>query len=245
MIVNAIIELGKCARISVGAPAGTGGSCRARLHAYAESDLMIAYQETRRRARTRLPPCGWRRSRLPATSTRLNCWRLFKDLESKVMRRAALETGWRIDGRDTKTVRLIVSGGGRAGAHACSALSPGAKPVFLSSPHWHRRDEQIIDALEGEFREHFMPTTTSRPTKARFGAWAARAPGDRPRQACLAIHPSASLKSRTSLTPARVSEITESNGSSSMATVCGSLALMDAGVPLNAPAPLPWASQGR
>jgi polyribonucleotide nucleotidyltransferase len=166
--------------------------------------------------------------------------KLLKKLEQNIVRGAILETGKRIDGRDTKTVRQIDSEVGvLPRAHGSALFTRGETQALVVATLGTGEDEQIIDALEGEFREHFMlhynfPPYATGETK-RMGSPGRREVGHG-KLAWRAVHPLLPKKEDFPYTLRVVSEITESNGSSSMATVCGSsLALMDAGVPLRRP----------
>ena len=164
----------------------------------------------------------------------------FHDLEADVVRNAILDTGMRIDGRDTKTVRPIVAEVGvLPRAHGSALFTRGETQAFCVATLGTGQDEQIIDALEGEYREHFMLHYNFPPYSVgeagRMGSPGRREIGHG-KLAWRAIHPLLPAKEKFPYTLRVVSEITESNGSSSMATVCGgSLALMDAGVPLKRP----------
>ncbi len=245
-VVNAIIALAeKCAKDPwpVPRPGPTEEAAAARLHAHAESDLKIAYQETRKQVRQE-KVAAVRLAAIEAVAGDEHApellGRLFKDLESKVMRRAALETGRRIDGRDTKTVRPIVSEVGvLARTHGSALFTRGETQALVVATLGTGQDEQIIDALEGEFREHFMLHYNFPPYSVgevrRMGSPGRREIGHG-KLAWRSIRPLLPRKEDFPYTLRVVSEITESNGSSSMATVCGtSLALMDAGVPLKRP----------
>jgi len=166
--------------------------------------------------------------------------KLFKHLESDVVRGSILKTGRRIDGRDTKTVRPIdcqVSVLPRA--HGSALFTRGETQALAVATLGTGEDEQIIDALEGEFRESFLlhynfPPYSTGETK-RMGSPGRREVGHG-KLAWRAIRPLLPAKEDFPYTIRVVSEVTESNGSSSMATVCGSsLALMDAGVPMKRP----------
>ena len=163
-----------------------------------------------------------------------------KNLEKDIVRRDILDTGKRIDGRDTTTVRPIdclVSMLPRS--HGSAVFTRGETQAMVVTTLGTGQDEQIIDALEGEYREHFMlhynfPPYSVGEAGRMFG------PGRREighgKLAWRAIRPLLPPKEEFPYTIRVVSEITESNGSSSMATVCGSsLSMMDAGVPLKAP----------
>ncbi|MBV9755739.1 MAG: polyribonucleotide nucleotidyltransferase [Alphaproteobacteria bacterium] len=165
---------------------------------------------------------------------------LFKDLEAEVVRNAILDTGIRIDGRDTRTVRPIVAEVGvLPRAHGSALFTRGETQAFCVATLGTGQDEQIVDALKGEYREHFMLHYNFPPYSVgeagRMGSPGRREIGHG-KLAWRAVHPLLPDKERFPYTLRIVSEITESNGSSSMATVCGSsLALMDAGVPLKRP----------
>jgi polyribonucleotide nucleotidyltransferase len=161
------------------------------------------------------------------------------DLEARIVRSQILDGEPRIDGRDTRTVRPI---GVRVGVlprtHGSALFTRGETQALVTVTLGTGRDEQIIDALTGEYRERFMfhynmPPYATGET-GRFGFTKRREIG----------HGKLAKRALVGLLPAQeefgysirvVSEITESNGSSSMASVCGgSLALMDAGVPIKA-----------
>jgi len=163
-----------------------------------------------------------------------------KALESDVVRRSILDTGNRIDGRDTKTVRPIdcqISVLPRS--HGSALFTRGETQGLVVATLGTGQDEQIIDALEGEYRQHFLLHYNFPPFSVgetgRIGFTGRREIGHG-KLAWRALRPLLPAKEDFPYTIRVVSEITESNGSSSMATVCGSsLAMMDAGVPLKAP----------
>ena len=165
---------------------------------------------------------------------------LFHDLEADVVRNAILETGIRIDGRDTRTVRPIIAEVGvLPRAHGSALFTRGETQAFCVATLGTGQDEQVVDALLGEYREHFMLHYNFPPYSVgeagRMGSPGRREVGHG-KLAWRAVHPLLPAKEKFPYTMRVVSEITESNGSSSMATVCGtSLALMDAGVPLKRP----------
>jgi polyribonucleotide nucleotidyltransferase len=151
-----------------------------------------------------------------------------------------LKTGSRIDGRDTKTVRQIVSEiGVIPRTHGSSLFTRGETQALVVATLGTGQDEQIIDALEGEYRERFMLHYNFPPYSVgeagRMGPPGRREIGHG-KLAWRALNPLLPSAEDFPYTIRIVSEITESNGSSSMATVCGaSLSLMDAGVPLKKP----------
>ena len=164
----------------------------------------------------------------------------FGNLEADVVRGAILDTGKRIDGRDTRTVRPIVAEVGvLPRAHGSSLFTRGETQALVVATLGTGQDEQIIDALEGEYREHFMLHYNFPPYSVgevrRMGSPGRREIGHG-KLAWRALRPMMPSKDKFPYTIRVVSEITESNGSSSMASVCGgSLSLMDAGVPLERP----------
>ena len=164
----------------------------------------------------------------------------FGNLEAEVVRTAILDTGKRIDGRDTKTVRPIVAEVGvLPRAHGSALFTRGETQALVVATLGTGQDEQIIDALEGEYREHFMLHYNMPPYAVgevrRMGSPGRREIGHG-KLAWRAIRPMLPSKEKFPYTIRVVSEITESNGSSSMASVCGgSLSLMDAGVPMERP----------
>ena len=165
---------------------------------------------------------------------------LIKDLEANVVRSAILKTGKRIDGRDTKTVRQIVAEAGfLPRAHGSSLFTRGETQAMVVATLGTGQDEQIVDALVGESRSNFMLHYNFPPYSVgeagRVGSPGRREIGHG-KLAWRALRPLMPKKDDFPYTIRLVSEITESNGSSSMATVCGgSLALMDAGVPVKRP----------
>jgi len=165
---------------------------------------------------------------------------LIKGLEADVVRGAILKTGVRIDGRDTKTVRAIVSEAGfLPRAHGSALFTRGETQAMVVATLGTGQDEQIIDSLVGEGRSNFMLHYNFPPYSVgeagRVGSPGRREIGHG-KLAWRAIRPLMPTKEEFPYTVRLVSEITESNGSSSMATVCGgSLALMDSGVPLARP----------
>jgi polyribonucleotide nucleotidyltransferase len=165
---------------------------------------------------------------------------LIKKLEQKIVRGQILESGQRIDGRDTRTVRPIVSEVGvLPRTHGAALFTRGETQALVVTTLGTGEDEQIVDALEGSYRQHFMLHYNFPPYSVgeagRFGFTGRREIGHG-KLAWRALHAVMPDKETFPYTIRIVSEITESNGSSSMATVCGaSLSMMDAGVPLKAP----------
>lgn len=165
---------------------------------------------------------------------------VFKDLQAKIVRWNILDTGGRIDGRDLKTVRPIVSEVGvLPRAHGSALFTRGETQALVVATLGTGEDEQMIDSLEGTYKVNFMLHYNFPPYSVgeagRMGSPGRREIGHG-KLAWRAIRPILPAAHEFPYTIRVVSEITESNGSSSMATVCGSsLALMDAGVPLKAP----------
>jgi polyribonucleotide nucleotidyltransferase len=164
----------------------------------------------------------------------------FKECEAVVLRRDVLKTGKRIDGRDVSTVRPIVAEVGvLPRAHGSALFTRGETQALVVATLGTGDDEQFIDALEGTYKEAFLLHYNFPPySVGETGRM--NAPGRREighgKLAWRAIRPMLPSKEAFPYTIRLVSEITESNGSSSMATVCGSsLALMDASVPLHKP----------
>ncbi|MGA4551610.1 polyribonucleotide nucleotidyltransferase [Methylorubrum aminovorans] len=164
----------------------------------------------------------------------------FKEAQSKVVRWNILDTGSRIDGRDVKTVRPIVSEVGvLPRAHGSSLFTRGETQALVVATLGTGEDEQFIDALEGTYKERFLLHYNFPPYSVgetgRMGSPGRREIGHG-KLAWRAIRPVLPPAHEFPYTIRVVSEITESNGSSSMASVCGgSLSLMDAGVPLRRP----------
>jgi len=163
--------------------------------------------------------------------------KLFKDVEKEIVRGAILRGGRRIDGRDSRSIRPISCEVGiLPRAHGSALFTRGETQAMVVATLGTGQDEQIIDALEGEYRENFMlhynfPPYATGET-GRLGSPGRREVGHG-KLAWRAVRPLLPSKESFPYTIRVVSEITESNGSSSMASVCGaSLALMDAGVPL-------------
>ncbi|WP_417068284.1 polyribonucleotide nucleotidyltransferase [Niveibacterium terrae] len=165
---------------------------------------------------------------------------IFFGLESAVVRNRILSGQPRIDGRDTRTVRPIsIRTGVLPRTHGSALFTRGETQALVIATLGTGRDEQVIDAIAGEYKERFMLHYNMPPyatgETGRMGAPKRREVGHGrlAKRALLAALPA---YSDFGYTVRLVSEITESNGSSSMASVCGgSLALMDAGVPLKAP----------
>jgi polyribonucleotide nucleotidyltransferase len=173
-------------------------------------------------------------------ATRLKATKLGKKLEAEIVRKQILEEGLRIDGRDLKTVRPIEAMVGfLPRTHGSALFTRGETQAIVTTTLGTKDSEQMIDGLTGLSYEHFMLHYNFPPYSVgevgRFGAPSRRDVGHG-KLAWRAIHPMLPTKDEFPYTIRVLSDVTESNGSSSMATVCGaSLALMDAGVPLKRP----------
>jgi polyribonucleotide nucleotidyltransferase len=164
---------------------------------------------------------------------------IFGDLEASIVRSQILDGEPRIDGRDTRTIRPItIRTGVLPRAHGSALFTRGETQALVVATLGTARDEQIIDALQGEYTERFMLHYNMPPyatgETGRVGSPKRReiGHGRLAKRALVAVIPS---PEQFSYSFRVVSEITESNGSSSMASVCGGcLAMMDAGVPMKA-----------
>jgi polyribonucleotide nucleotidyltransferase len=244
-VIQAIIDLAEVAAKEpwpLPAKSEKYDSIKAQLKAGWWDELGAAYAETSKQARSNRLDAA--KKRIAETFADPNdsalALKLFKDLEKDIVRGAILKTGQRIDGRDTKTVRQIASEVGLLPrAHGSALFTRGETQGLVVTTLGTGQDEQIIDALDGEFRSNFMlhynfPPYSTGEAK-RMGSPGRREIGHG-KLAWRAVRPLLPPKESFPYTIRVVSEITESNGSSSMATVCGaSLSLMDAGVPLKAP----------
>ena len=216
----------------------------AKVAQLAEAELREAYRTTSKQARTLKCREVTRKTieaicageGAPDATTVGN---LIFELEAKIVRNQILDGEPRIDGRDTRTVRPIaIRHGVLPRTHGSALFTRGETQALVVATLGTGRDEQIIDALQGEYRERFMLHYNMPPyatgETGRVGSPKRReiGHGRLAKRALLAVLPSLE---EFSYSMRVVSEITESNGSSSMASVCGgSLALMDAGVPLKA-----------
>jgi polyribonucleotide nucleotidyltransferase len=165
---------------------------------------------------------------------------VFKEIQAKIVRWNILDTGGRIDGRNLETVRPILAEVGiLPRTHGSALFTRGETQALVVATLGTGDDEQFIDALEGTYKETFMLHYNFPPYSVgetgRMGSPGRREIGHG-KLAWRALRPVLPAHHEFPYTLRLVSEITESNGSSSMATVCGSsLALMDAGVPLRRP----------
>jgi polyribonucleotide nucleotidyltransferase len=216
-----------------------------RVNELAEAELRAAYKITSKQARTQATREIFKNTiatltegveNAPDSNTIGNT--LF-DLEAKIVRSQILNGEPRIDGRDTRTVRpIVVRSGVLPRTHGSALFTRGETQALVVATLGTGRDEQIIDALQGEYRDRFMlhynmpPYATGETGRVGTPKRREIGHGRLAKRALVAVLPSAEDFGYSMRV---VSEITESNGSSSMASVCGgSLALMDAGVPLKA-----------
>jgi len=250
-VIDAIVELAEaCAkepREIPGEPEGKAALAE-KVKGLAEADYRDAYKETQKSLRV---------EKLSAAKTKVKealegddsldqdlvsgtFGDIIKGLEKDIVRQDILKTGQRIDGRDTKAVRQIaVETGILPRTHGSALFTRGETQALVVTTLGTGQDEQIIDGLAEDYREHFMLHYNFPPYSVgeagRFGFTGRREVGHG-KLAWRALHPLMPSKEDFPYTIRVVSEITESNGSSSMASVCGgSLAMMDAGVPLAKP----------
>jgi len=216
-----------------------------RIAQIAEEELREAYrlrqkqarsekvEQTRAKVLTEVAPEGSDTAHVNLVTS------IFNDIESKIVRNQILNGEPRIDGRDTRTVRPItIRTGVLPRAHGSALFTRGETQALAVATLGTARDEQIIDALQGEYRERFMlhynmpPYATGETGRVGTPKRREVGHGRLAKRALLAVLPA---PEEFAYSMRVVSEITESNGSSSMASVCGGcLALMDAGVPLKA-----------
>jgi polyribonucleotide nucleotidyltransferase len=241
-VIQAIIDLAEtCAREPWSLPPASSEleGIEARLRDAVGPLIDAAYREQGKQDRSnQLDAAKVKVAELfPDEAQRTLALKLFKDIEKDIVRGAILRDGRRIDGRDTRTVRPISCEVGMLPrAHGSALFTRGETQALVVATLGTGQDEQVIDALEGEYRENFM-LHYNFPPYATGEAGRLGSPGRREighgKLAWRAMRPLLPSKEGFPYTIRVVSEITESNGSSSMASVCGaSLALMDAGVPL-------------
>jgi polyribonucleotide nucleotidyltransferase len=244
-VLQAIIELAERAAKEpwdLPAPSPEADAIEGKTRAAVAADLAAAYAEQQKQARSNQLDAA--KAKLDQLFTdvaeRQHAAHAFKDVEKEIVRGAILKGRPRIDGRDTKTVRPIsVEVGILPRAHGSALFTRGETQALVVATLGTGQDEQIIDALEGEYRSAFM-LHYNFPPYATGEAGRMGTPGRREighgKLAWRAVHPLLPPPESFPYTLRVVSEITESNGSSSMASVCGaSLSLMDAGVPLKRP----------
>lgn len=246
-VIDLIVDLAEdCAKDPWELPEAPAGQddLLARVRVAAESRLRDAYKETVKQARVEKISAA-KESAMGVFAEddediQERAKGMLKTVEKDIVRNAILETKQRIDGRDLETVRPIQAEVGiLPRAHGSALFTRGETQGLVTATLGTGQDEQIIDALEGEYREHFLLHYNFPPYSVGEASFL-RSPGRREighgKLAWRAIRALLPDKEEFPYTMRVVSEITESNGSSSMATVCGtSLSLMDAGVPLRRP----------
>ena len=216
----------------------------AQVSSHAEESIRAAYQIRSKQARTHATRDAYAAAKSALTAAGaafdpVKVDNLLFDIEAKIVRSQILAGEPRIDGRDTRTVRPIeIRTGLLPRAHGSALFTRGETQALVAATLGTDRDSQRIDALAGEYSEHFMLHYNMPPfatgETGRVGSPKRReiGHGRLAKRALVAVLPD---RAEFPYSMRVVSEITESNGSSSMASVCGGcLALMDAGVPLKA-----------
>ena len=241
-VIDMIIDFAEdCAKdpIDLPEPAPELADCAAAVKAQAEAALKEAYKHTVKQDRVEAIGAA-KTAAKEALAEQFDEGMIggaLKELEKDIVRGGILDTGMRIDGRDTKTVRPIVSETTvLPRTHGSSVFTRGETQALVTTTLGTAQDEQIIDSIEGEYRSHFMLHYNFPPYSVgetgRMGGAGRREIGHG-KLAWRALRPLLPAKDDFPYTIRVLSEVTESNGSSSMATVCGSsLSMMDAGVPL-------------
>jgi polyribonucleotide nucleotidyltransferase len=246
--INFIIDFAEtCAKEPWEVKDADHGALPAKIRALVEADLRAAYKERKKQVRQDAISAAKAKAvealciegdeTAPSKNTVAS---LFKEVEADIVRGGILDTGLRIDGRDTKTVRQIVPEVGvLPRTHGSALFTRGETQALVVATLGTGEDEQYIDALEGTYKETFLLHYNFPPYSVgetgRMGGAGRREIG----------HGKLAWRALKAVLPTQeefpyviriVSEITESNGSSSMATVCGSsLAMMDAGIPIKRP----------
>src|SRR5438067_6790920 len=248
-VIDAIIRLAeKAAKEPRDVPTSDDEALQQQMLALVEPDLRAAYGVAQKAERHKALDSA--KAKVLAhfcpegvetpTHSKQQVANVFKTIEAKIVRWNILDTGRRIDGRDVKTVRPIQSEVGiLPRTHGSALFTRGETQALVIATLGTGEDEQWIDALQGTYKETFLLHYNFPPFSV---GETGRMAGPRRREighgklAWRAIHPILPPHHEFPYTLRVVSEITESNGSSSMATVCGtSLALMDAGVPVKRP----------
>lgn len=247
VVIDAISELADEAGVTAWdwAPVSKDAALAEKIADLAENDLRAAFRLKQKQARSETIDNIWKRvftemgvnteDGPDAQSVKEACFAL----ESKIVRTQILDGEPRIDGRDTRTVRPItVRNGLLPRAHGSALFTRGETQALVVATLGTGRDEQKIDALQGDYSERFMlhynmpPYATGETGRVGTPKRREIGHGRLAKRALVAVLPT---PEEFGYSLRVVSEITESNGSSSMASVCGGcLALMDAGVPLKA-----------
>ena len=245
-VVNAICDLAEQAAKDPWdlAQAEDQAATKAKLKALIGADIAAAYKVTAKSERSALINVARDKAKAAFADAdaqeQMVASKLVKKLEAEIVRSAILTDGRRIDGRDTKTVRPIEAiVGFLPRTHGSALFTRGETQAICTTTLGTKDAEQMIDGLEGlsysRFMVHYNFPPYSVGEVGRFGAPSRRDTGHG-KLAWRALHPMLPTADEFPYTIRVLSDITESNGSSSMATVCGgSLSMMDAGVPLKRP----------
>ena len=248
-VIDAIIELAEhAAKEPFEFTADDTDALKAQARSLVGADMAAAYkivakgqrQDAVSQAKAKASAALAKSDANPAGADSQKLAGVLKELEGEVVRRNIIETGIRIDGRTVDKVRPIVSEVGvLTRAHGSALFTRGETQALVVATLGTGDDEQMMDVLEGKYYERFLLHYNFPPFSVgetgRMGAPGRREVGHG-KLAWRAIRPMLPAHDEFPYTIRLVSEILESNGSSSMASVCGSsLALMDAGVPLKKP----------
>jgi len=244
-VINLINELADEAGVTVWdwAPVEQDASLTDKVAQIAETDLCAAFDLKQKQARTEAVNKVWEKVStemavdLEGGPDKQAVKKVYFDLESKIVRTRILNGEPRIDGRDTRTVRPIsIRNSVLPRTHGSALFTRGETQALVVATLGTGRDEQRIDSLQGDYTDRFMLHYNFPPSSVgetgRVGTPKRReiGHGRLAKRALIGVLPSAE---EFGYSLRVVSEITESNGSSSMASVCGGcIALMDAGVPL-------------
>lgn len=239
--INDLVEQGGKPEVEW-APAPKNAALITAVTAVAEPLYREAYQIKEKQARTEKLKSAWATVNVSFADQEIDSVELGNilfDLESKIVRSQILDGEPRIDGRDTRTVRPIsIRTGVLPRTHGTALFTRGETQALVIATLGTSRDEQKIDALMGEYSDRFMlhynmpPFATGETGRVGTPKRREIGHGRLAKRALIAVLPDVA---DFSYSVRLVSEITESNGSSSMASVCGGcLALMDAGVPVKA-----------
>ncbi len=244
-VIDAIIQLAeKCAKEPRAVEVEDNSALAAQVDAIVGSGLREAYQiadkQERQEKVASLKDAATAQLVDPEDATApgaSDVGGVFKGIEKDIVRGSILDTSKRIDGRDLETVRPIISEVGvLPRAHGSALFTRGETQAMVVATLGTGEDEQFIDALEGTYKEHFLlhynfpPYSVGETGRVGFTGRREVGHGKLAWRALRAVLPE---RDEFPYTVRIVSEITESNGSSSMATVCGSsLAMMDAGIPI-------------
>jgi polyribonucleotide nucleotidyltransferase len=245
-VIDAIIKLaGVAAKEPVDVKLPDKAKYKAKVAELVEADLRAAFATPQKQKRQDMVAAAKAKIKplLPEgadANEQVLLGTVFKELEADVVRGDILKTSKRIDGRDLTTVRPILSQVPYLNrTHGSALFTRGETQALVVATLGTGEDEQYIDSLEGTKKARFMLHYNFPPYSVgetgRMGSPGRREIGHG-KLAWRALNPLMPAADQFPYTVRVVSEITESNGSSSMATVCGtSLALMDAGVPLKSP----------